>query len=174
MKKLEKIAKIIDRISVASGHLCAYLVGILIFLVLFEVVTRYLFSWTPLIADEFSRYMVIAISFLGMAYAWREGAHVRVEALVSRLPVRERTWIRLATIIIGFVFVIALMYGSTEFYERSIEQNRRSDSWMRIRMIYPEMLIVIGFFLLALQMLTSIFKIIAGNPTVESTEEGNE
>jgi TRAP-type C4-dicarboxylate transport system permease small subunit len=169
-----KFTKGIDRLSIIGGHVSAYMVAIMMFLVLYEVVMRYFFSKSPLIADELSRYLLIALSFIGMSYVWREEAHVRVEALVTKLPPQTKRWLRLGTVIIAFIFVVAVIYGSFEFLERSVSQNRRSDSWMRIPLIIPEITIVMGFFLLAFQMLVSITKIVTGIYANEGMEGGHQ
>lgn len=149
-----------EKIAAVSGHFAGWLVVIMMLLVLFEVVMRYVFLQSPLLADELSRYMVIAMTFIGLAFAWKEKAHVRVEALVTKLPAKISNWLRLFTMILALVLTVAIVYGGYFFLERSLDQHRTSDSWLRVPQIWPEMTVVVGFLFLALVILASIIRTI--------------
>lgn len=77
-----------------------------------EVVLRYLFaaplSWS---VGFVSGYLLIGFFFLGLPYTVREGAHISIDALHQRLPVR---WQRICTrggTLLGIVLFAALAYG---------------------------------------------------------------
>ena len=61
------------------GFLSAWLVPLMMMLVVVDVFMRYVMRHPLMIADEFSAYLLVALSFLGFAYTWRQGGHVRVE-----------------------------------------------------------------------------------------------
>lgn len=161
MRKLFSITgSIPEKIAVATGYFAGWLVLVMCFLVLFEVFMRYVFSYSPLLADELGRYMMITITFIGLAFTWKEKAHVRVEALITRLQTKVSNWLRLGTQILALAFTTAVFYGGFSFLERSFQQNRTSDSWLRVPLKWPEMTIVIGFFFLALMILSSVVRAI--------------
>lgn len=154
------VASIPEIIAAVSGYFAGGLVVIVMLLVLFEVTMRYVFLHSPLLADELSRYMVIAITFIGLAFAWKEKAHVRVEALVTKIPTKVSNWLRLFTTILALVLTVAVVYGGYFFIQRSLDQNRTSDSWLRVPLVWPEMTIVVGFLFMALIILVSIVRTI--------------
>ena len=101
-------------------------------LVLVEVVTRYIMHHPLMLADEFSAYMFVAISFLGMAYTQREKAHVRITALISRLPERAQSWLRVVTLLLCVIFAAVLVYASYKYLGMSFKMHWRSETHLRI------------------------------------------
>ena len=81
----------------------------MIVLIIIEVFMRYVLRQPPMVADEFSAYMLVAMSYLGAAYTFRERGHVRITALVNRLPIGVSSWLRVVTLAIAFIFSVALM-----------------------------------------------------------------
>lgn len=79
-----------DTISLVLGYVAQAMVLILIASMLYEVVARYVFGAPTLWAFDVA-YMSTGILFvLGAAQALREDAHVRIDFLSARLPVRVR------------------------------------------------------------------------------------
>ncbi|UYM06231.1 TRAP transporter small permease [Solicola gregarius] len=83
MTYLRKAWRAIDAIFEAWGLLC--LVGV-VFVVLWQVVSRELFGTTPTWSEETSRILLIWIGFLSAAIGFREGAHIAISFVVDRLP----------------------------------------------------------------------------------------
>lgn len=161
MKQIvEKLIRGLDWLTGGLGMFSAVLVVVMGFLIGFEVFMRYVVGRPPLLADELSRYFLVAMTFLGMSWVWQEKGHVRVEALVQRLSKSKANAIRLVTLVLAFAFSLALFIGSLDFIERSFSQNRTSDSWLHTPLKYPESTIVIGFLLLALQVAATIWRAI--------------
>jgi len=156
-----RLAGVVDRLADSMGMFSAVLVVVMGFLIASEVFLRYVVGRAPLLADELSRYFLVAMTFLGMAWVWKENGHVRVEALVQRLSKQKANALRICTLVLAFVFALALFIGSLDFIERSFSQNRTSDSWLRVPLKYPESAIVIGFLLLAIQIAVTIWRAVA-------------
>ncbi len=157
---MDKMAHATDVVVMRLGDFCGLLVIVMAFLIAFEVFMRYVVGQPPLLADELSRYMLVAMTFLGVSYVWKEKGHVRVEAIVARLSRQKANRLRLVTLTIAFVLAVALFAGSLDFIARSFSQNRTSDSWMHMPLKWPESTIVVGFLLLAAQIGTSIWRAI--------------
>ena len=62
------------------------LMGSMAMLVFVNVITRYVFNFSIIWAEEFSQYLMIWIAYLGAGLALREGRHVAVEMLQDRCP----------------------------------------------------------------------------------------
>jgi len=135
---------------------------------------RYVLDQPPIIAEEYSGYALVALSFLGMAYTWQERGLVRVTALVSRLPVKVSSWLRVLTLVLAFAFTIALIHTSYKYLAHSFKVGMVSSTYFRTPLQGPQMTIMIGFILLALLIIVEIIKAIidirAGKAIEEATK----
>nr|WP_309503911.1 TRAP transporter small permease subunit [uncultured Roseovarius sp.] len=96
-----------DGISLALGYVAQAMVLILIASMIYEVVARYVFGAPTLWAFDVA-YMTTGILFvLGAAQALREDAHVRIDFLSARLPVRIRGAIDGA----AFLLILCPIFG---------------------------------------------------------------
>ena len=102
---MKQIGYIIDKIANFFGFVSGWLVPLMMLLVAVEVFMRYVLHNPAMVADEFSAYMLVALSYLGLAYTWKQGGHVRITLLVSRLPAKAASWIRLIVLIMIFIFM---------------------------------------------------------------------
>jgi TRAP-type C4-dicarboxylate transport system permease small subunit len=158
---MRKLIKIIEKFTdIISGYLPAWTVFILMVMVLAEVVTRYIMR-TPLsIADELGGFMLVGITFLGLAYTWKERSHVSVEIVTNMLTPGTRKKIKFVTLVIATIFCYPLIAGSYQLLQDSLLFGSRSGSWMRTPLVYPQSLLLIGSVLLLLQLIAEIFKTI--------------
>ena len=97
---MRRIERLVGSLAALGGYFSGWLVLVMVVLVFVEVFTRYVLNRPLMLADELSAYMLVALCFLGAAYTWKEGAHVRITALVSRLPAKVASWLRLATLLL--------------------------------------------------------------------------
>lgn len=155
-KLLGFLDNLIDRIVVIGGHVGAVLIVAILFLTMYEIVLRYVFNNAPMIADELAAYMLVAVVALGLSYRWREGGHVRVEALVSRLPGQVQYWLRLFTLSAVFFFTVMVTIGSFTVIGRTMQYGLMSNSWLRVPLIWPQLSIPYGFVLLSAYILCVI------------------
>jgi TRAP-type C4-dicarboxylate transport system permease small subunit len=159
MKVLHGIVKIIEKVTdVLSGHLQAWLIFGLMVMLLIEVLTRYLLQSPLSLAEELGGYMLVAITFMGLAYTWKEKGHVRVELLISRFPKKVRQRIRFITLIAATIFTIPLIKACYDLLLDSILFSSRSGGWLRTPLVYPQTILIIGSVLLFLQLLAEIIK----------------
>ena len=75
-----------------------------------EVVLRYCFGSTLYITEEFTRYMMVWMVFLGSSLAVRENCHNRVELFVNMFPGRVRAWLNLTACLLFAFFLVFLIY----------------------------------------------------------------
>jgi TRAP-type C4-dicarboxylate transport system permease small subunit len=142
-------------------------------LVLFEVVMRYVVHQPPIVADEVSAYMLVALSFIGLAYTWKERGHVRITALVSRLPARVSSWIRLVMLFMALGISVMLTRASYEYLAFSFKIHMTSATHLRVPLQGPQTPLFIGFALLTLLLVVEVAKAIvklrAGQKVEEAT-----
>jgi len=156
---MKKVVSIIETITtVVSGHLPAWTVFLLMLMVLVEVITRYLLQSPLSIADEMGGFMLVGITFVGLAYTWKERGHVSVEIITNLLPPAVKRWVRFFTLILATVFCWPMIAGSYGLLQDSILFGARSGSWMRTPLVYPQSLLLLGSVLLLLQLIAEILK----------------
>jgi len=159
MKVLHGIVKIIEKVTdVLSGHLQAGIIFFLMVLLLVEVLTRYILRSPLSIADEMGGYLLVSITFMGLAYTWKEKGHVRVSLLINRLPDKLAHLLRFITLILATVFTLPLIKACYDLISDSLLFESRSGSWLRTPLVYPQTFLLIGAVMLFLQLVAEIIK----------------
>jgi TRAP-type C4-dicarboxylate transport system permease small subunit len=153
---MKQLASAIDRLANFVGYLSAWLVPIMMMLVVVDVFMRYVMQRPLMVADEFSAYMLVALSFLGFAYTWRQGGHVRVEVVVKFLPPRLYDWVRLIGLILTFIFMVEMDRVAFKMIAYALQMKMRSSTWMMFPLFWPQLTIFVGFVLLTLMLVGDI------------------
>ncbi|MCJ7593538.1 MAG: TRAP transporter large permease subunit [Desulfobacterales bacterium] len=122
MKRIFFLAgKGIDWIIPVSIALAGCMLLLMTFVTAYEVFVRYLFnsptSWTL----DFAVYMLIGFAYCSMVYVESQDRHIRVDLLLYQLSPRTRWIWEIATKIIFLIFILLLIYFSTEFAYDSYE-----------------------------------------------------
>jgi len=111
--------KVIDRLSMALAVIAGILLLILIGDMMYEVVSRRVFSAPTLWAYDIA-YMANGIGFLFAAgYTLRNNAHIRIDFLSTRLPRDWQDWINVV-VYIG-LFIPALIFFIIGAYDEWLE-----------------------------------------------------
>lgn len=147
---MKSLAAFIEKMASWSGYASGLLVPIMMVLIVVEVFMRYVWHQPLMIADEFSAYLLVALSYLGFAYTWRQGGHVRIEILVNRLSPRISLKIRLLGLILVFVFMLEMDRVAYKMIAYALKMNLRSSTWLMFPLFWPQLTIFIGFVLLTL------------------------
>ena len=163
---MKQIANFIEKISYLGAYCSGWLVPLMMMLVVVEVFMRYVLHQPLMLADEFSAYMLVAVSYLGTAYTWRQGGHVRVTVLVSRLSSRTAGWMRFIGLILVLIFMIELDRVSYKMITYALQINLRSSTWLMFPLFWPQLAVFIGFvlltFLVVIDIVQAFIKIRAG------------
>jgi TRAP-type C4-dicarboxylate transport system permease small subunit len=102
----------LEWVLVAANRAIIFLMmAVMATLVFTNVITRYIFNFSIIWAEELSQYLMIWITYLGAGLALREGRHVAVEIFQDRLPRALRRLVRaaLAAAMLGFLVVLAVL-----------------------------------------------------------------
>ena len=153
---MKQFASAVDRLANFVGYLSGWLVPLMMMLVVVDVFMRYVMQQPLMVADELSAYMLVTLSFLGFAYTWRQGGHVRVEVLVNYLPPRLKDWVRLIGLILTFIFMIEMDRAAYKMIVYAIQMKMRSSTWMMFPLFWPQLTIFVGFVLLTLMLAVDI------------------
>lgn len=109
LKYLRQVLGAIDAASDWAGRLSAYLIPVMMLIMTWEVVARYLLRQPTIWAMETSQYLFLATTVLGGGYLLLHGGHVNVAILYGRLSTRIRALFDVATSFFFFLFIGALL-----------------------------------------------------------------
>lgn len=159
MTRSQRVVRVIERVSVLlGGHLMGWLLMVLMFMILVEVLTRYILQSPLSIAEEYGGYMLVAITFLGLGYTWKERGHVRVEWVINALSLKVQSWLRLITLIMATAFALIMIKASYDLVSYSYLFGTRSGSWLRTPLIWPQIVLIIGAVLLFIQLIAELIR----------------
>lgn len=162
MKGLLYISQKIDQLNGKVGFVVGWLVLVTTLISAYNAVVRKTFNMSSNGLLEIQWYLFGAVFLLGAAYTLKENAHVRIDLLVQHLPVKVQLWID----ILGYVFfmlplIVFITRNGFDFALKSLQVNEYSPDVGGLIRWPAKSLIVIGFGLLGLQMLSELIKKIA-------------
>jgi len=113
VKKVKVLVDALDRaMSVMTRNCVKVAIALLILLavlVVLEVILRKLLGLSLQITVEYCAYLSCGIIFLGLAKTFRDGNHLRVEVLVSRLGPKTRRYADLWASVLGLICLFLLL-----------------------------------------------------------------
>lgn len=157
---MQKALHVIDVINEWMGRIAGWLLVPLSFLVLFDVILRYVLNMPTIWVWDVGVQIQAAIVALGGGYALLHHGHVSVDILISRLPTRKRALLDtiMYIFLVGSVAILLWRLSISAQYALSIKEHWTS-TWAPV--VYPlKVLIVIGVGALLLQAIANWIRII--------------
>lgn len=141
-------------------------------LVTFEVLLRTFVNRSTLVADEMAGYLLVAMTFLGLAPSLRDGAFIRIDTYRDRLRGGARRVLDVALVTVALAYAITvdwylwdLLAGTWRLGTTSIQVSR-TPLWI------PQAVMAVGGLLLILELLVEMALVITADealPAGEST-----
>ena len=157
---LAKLLKAIDRISIVSGKIVAWMILPMSLSLVYEVVARYVFNAPTIWASDVSQILYGMFFMLGSAYALQRQQHIRTDFIYGKWSVRTRGMVDAACYIgLYFPALVFFLWVGSEFAHRSILFNERivTSPWMPI--IWPlKLAIPVSTLLLLTQGVSELLK----------------
>lgn len=114
LTRLAPFLRATDALTDAAGRLAGMLAIALVALSFGLVVARYALGLGSVAAQEAVLWLHAALFLLGLAYALKHGAHVRVDVFSQRWTPRARAWVEFAGMVVLLlplcVFIIAMSW----------------------------------------------------------------
>ena len=157
---MTKFLKEYDRVLYQLTHLAALLAGLCIlataFIIVYEIIMRGLFHAPTEWVLEVSTYFIIAAGFLGLAYTFRQKAHVQVDFVTMRLSAHTRCVLEIIVNILGTLLFLIFMTESMDLVTASFDFHKLSPSILRFPLWIPQCSLVVGSALLLLEIVRRI------------------
>lgn len=153
----------IEQVVEAFGAVARVCVLLLVLIVAYDVVMRYLFDVSPVAMQELEWYLISPIALLGIAYTLKHRADVRVDFLYDRFGPRAKAAVDLfaglATLVIGIY--IAWLSWKYMLQAYDIGEGSPDPGGLPHRFLIKAFL-PLGFALFALQGLADVLRALGG------------
>lgn len=149
------LSRISRGIVQGAGYLAGVATVLILVLVCVEVVAR-LLGTSTMVADEFAGYLNAAIVFLGLGYALKEGAFIRVEVFYDRMKGRWLAVVRWIIVVSSLAFAAILTFFMMSHTQYAYMQDTRAVSLLQTPEWIPMIVVAIGCAILVLQLIVFI------------------
>lgn len=138
-------------LSELAGYLSAVALVLATLIMVQGVFLRYLFGRPTVWQTEVSIYLLVFVTFVGAAYGLKHHAHVGVDLVIERLPVRARLAARLFNAVVSLVVVVFVIWTAYGTWWEAVEGNFRSPTALRAPLSVVYGIVPLGMLLVAFQ-----------------------
>ncbi len=103
--------------------------------------------------SEISGFLLVGASFLGLAYTFVHGGHIRVTLLIGRLPPAPRAWVEVFCLSVALALCAYLAWNLYWLLDDSITFNETSYGLLRIPLWIPQTAMLAGVLLFCLALI---------------------
>lgn len=166
--------RLIEQLALVCGYLAAFfLVGIAI-ATLTQIVARQLGQ--AIETTELSGFFLAASTFLGLAYTFVNGGHVRIGLMAQFAPKRVRTAVEIWVCAVGAFVVGFAAWHMTAFTIETYKFGDLSPGLIAAPLWIPQSAVSFGLIVLLLSILEQLTLVLTGQPTryetnIDSTAE---
>ena len=148
----KEIVLLYDRLLGKLTCLAAVIAGLLLLLtaliICYEIIVRDFFHSPTEWVLEVATYAIIIAGFLGLAVAFRDNAHVRVDIFAGRFAPETKRKLDMVLNVIAFLLFLIMMTESMDLVTSSYTYHKLSPSILRFPLFIPQFALVAGSFLL--------------------------
>jgi len=160
------VHRILDKLFLLGGILAGVFLVMIGVLVVAQIVTRLLGTVIPS-ADEFAGYCLSASSFLGLAYAFRRGAHIRVTLFVQMAGSRVRWLVNLLASAVSCAMVTYFTWYVLKMVWDSWRFEDVTTGLVPIPLWLPQLGMAVGLVLFTIALIDIVVRIIVVGPTLD-------
>lgn len=148
---MERLCNFIDALSKWVGKIASFLILVMIAIIMFEVISRYLFNAPTKWVNELSEYLLAGVVMLGGAYCLAEFDHVRVDIFHRNFGRGMNAAVEVFTCLLVLSFVSAMVWKGGEVSWDTFIHDTRSMTIMEMPLFPSMVLVPVGALLLGLQ-----------------------
>ena len=155
------ISRAIDPWLARAGVALSWIWLVLLIVIVTNVVLRYLFSEGRIEFEELQWHLYSFGFLVGLSYAYQADAHIRVDVLHERFPLRLKAWVELyGTLLLTLPFLVVILIYAVPFVASSFALSEVSSSpgGLPYRWLIKAML-PIGFGLLLLAVVARLSRV---------------
>ncbi len=160
MCRMKKILGFVDSVSIWNARIFQWLCVVLILLLSYEVMMRYVFNAPTIWVMQTCMMVGGAIIVMGWSYVHQQKAHVRVDVVYGRLSSRWQSLVNtVGALVFFFPFVGFLLYRAIIQAEYSLRMGERMSETAWYPPVFPmRIVVVVGLSLFLLQGLAQFIR----------------
>lgn len=142
-------------IQKTAGVVAVILLVALSFFVVFSVVSRE-FGLGTTFSEEFTRYSIIMMVFIGASFVLSRDKHVKMDLLLNKFPLMVRNLCLIGVALVTCFLMAMVLYAGLQMWSLAYRWNLLSETDLRIPLWIPQFSIPLGACLLFLQSLSEL------------------
>ncbi|WP_422372214.1 TRAP transporter small permease subunit [Hoeflea sp.] len=162
---MNRLFNLVDAFSRMLSRIAQFVTVVLVISMIYEVVARYVFGAPTIWAFDISYMCTGTLFVLGAAYALKQDAHVRIDFLAQKMPVRLRRLIE------GLVFILLVAPIFAALSKFAIERAWRAWETSEVESVSPWAplmwpffaILAIGLVALTLQQIVHGLRVLRGD-----------
>jgi TRAP-type mannitol/chloroaromatic compound transport system permease small subunit len=151
----------IDAVNRVVGSVVMYLALVMMGLLLFASITRYVFNVPFVWIIEMAQFLMAAYYILGGGYSMQLDAHVRMDVLYERWKPRTRVLMDTLTVFFLVFYLVYMLRGGLASSAYSLKYNQTNYSAWAPPMAPIKIIMTVGIVLMLLQVISIFFKDVA-------------
>jgi TRAP-type C4-dicarboxylate transport system permease small subunit len=165
------LRRALNALYALCGGLAAVFLCLIALLIGAQVVGRFFGVVVPA-ANELAGFSLAASTFLALPYAFRAGAHIRVNLLLLRLPPAARRGADVLCLAGGIALVGYFGFYALRLVQDSIRFGEVSSGLVGIPLAFPQSAMVVGASVLAVAMIDELIWVLrGGTPSFDAAPE---
>jgi len=162
---------ILSKINKVLAYIAGGLIVAASLVMLFDVISRYIFGQPNLYANYIAAFMILGSAFLGTAYALQAGGHVHVEIIVDKLPRIPRNICYTIGYLLAMVFTFFMTKSCFGFAVRAAQNNWKAQGNLPLPSVILYGIMALGAALLFLTLILRIVEQWQGKRDIVETED---
>ncbi len=152
------LVSIIDKISGATAALSTIALLVMVAIIVYEVISRYVFNEPTFWVTEIATYLLLGLTYAALSQAQREGSHIQVELVVGWVKPETRKTLELVSGWVGLLFLIIIAWQMVAFVYSEYVNDMRDWGLLSTPQWIPETPVAIGIISFALAILADQFR----------------
>ena len=158
---IKAYVRYVDAVNRVLGSIVMYLALVLMALLLFGSLTRYVFNVPFIWIIEMAQFLMAAYYILGGGYSMQLDAHVRMDVLYERWRPRTRAFMDSITAFFLVFYLAIMLYGGISSSAYSLKYNQLNYSAWAPPMAPIKLIMTVGIALMLLQAIAIFFRDLA-------------
>ncbi|MFT5175094.1 MAG: tripartite ATP-independent transporter DctM subunit [Gammaproteobacteria bacterium] len=149
---------LIDRFSASVVALSTVALLVMVAIIVYEVVSRYVFNEPTFWVTEISTYILLGLTYAALAQAQREGTHIQVELIIGWVSEEKRKTMELVSGWVGLLFLVFLAWQVIVFVFTEYVNDTRDWGLLSTPQWIPEVPVAIGLVSFCLAVLADLYR----------------
>jgi TRAP-type mannitol/chloroaromatic compound transport system permease small subunit len=160
-KIIRLYVRYVDAVNRVLGNIVMYLALVIMGVLLFGSLTRYVFNVPFVWIIEMAQFVMAAYYILGGGYSMQLDAHVRMDVFYERWKPKTRAFVDSITAFFLVFYLTFMIYGGYSSTTYSLKYNQTNYSAWAPPMAPIKIIMTVGIVLMLLQAISIFFKDLA-------------